>query len=60
MKFNPIVKTIDDYVNSAVEIANNRNLIDIKHQFKSKAEIKLYENEKSISDLEHVLNKIVN
>ena len=60
MKFNPIVKTIDDYVNSAVEIANNRNLIDIKHQFKSKAEIKLYENEKSISDLEYVLNKIVN
>ena len=60
MKFNPIVKTIDDYVNSAVEISNNRNLIDIKHQFKSKAEIKLYENEKSISDLEYVLNKIVN
>jgi protein O-GlcNAc transferase len=60
MKFNPIVKTIDDYVNSAVEIANNRNLIDIKHQFKSKAEMKLYENEKSISDLEYVLNKIVN
>ena len=60
MKLNPVVKTIDEYVNTAVEIANNRNLIDIKHQFKSKAEIKLYENEKSISDLEHVLNKIVN
>jgi hypothetical protein len=37
MKFNPVVKTIDDYVNSAVEIANNRNLIDIKHQFKFKS-----------------------
>ena len=60
MKFNPIVKTIDDYINSAVEIANSKNLIDIKHQFKSKAEMKLYENEKSISDLEYVLNKIVN
>jgi protein O-GlcNAc transferase len=60
IKFNPIVNTIDDYVNSAVEIANNRNLIDIKHQLKSKAEMKLYENEKSISDLEYVLNKIVN
>jgi protein O-GlcNAc transferase len=60
MKLNPVVKTIDEYVNTAVEIANNRNLIDIKHQFKFKAESSLYENEKSITDLEAVLDKIVN
>jgi len=60
MKLNPVVKTIDEYVNTAVEIANNRNLIDIKHQFKLKAESSLYENEKSITDLESVLDKIVN
>jgi len=60
MKLNPVVKTIDEYVNAAVEIANNRNLIDIKHQFKFKAESSLYENEKSITDLESVLDKIVN
>ena len=60
MKLNPVVKTIDEYVNTAVEIANNRNLIDIKHQFKFKAESSLYENEKSITDLESVLDKIVN
>ena len=60
MKLNPVVKIIDEYVNTAVEIANNRNLIDIKHQFKFKAESSLYENEKSITDLESVLDKIVN
>ena len=59
MKFNPIVKTIDDYVSVAVEIANNKNLVDIKRQLKFKAEKNLYENEKSIDDLEAVFNKIV-
>jgi predicted O-linked N-acetylglucosamine transferase (SPINDLY family) len=59
MKFNPIVKNIDNYVDTAVEIANDKNLIEIKNQLKLKAEINLYENNKSITDLENVLNKIV-
>ena len=59
MKFNPIVKNIDNYVDTAVEIANDKNLIEIKNQLKLKAETNLYENKKSITDLENVLNKIV-
>ena len=59
MKFNPIVKNIDNYVDTAVEIANDKNLIEIKNQLKLKAETNLYENKKSIADLENVLNKIV-
>src|SRR6056300_941149 len=60
MKLNPVVKTIDEYVNTAVEIANNRNLLDLKYQLKSKAETNLYEKRKSISDLEDVFDRIVN
>ena len=59
MKFNPIVKNIDNYVDTAVEIANDKNLIEIKNQLKLKAETNLYENKKSITDLENVLNEIV-
>ena len=59
MKFNPIVKNIDNYVDTAVENANDKNLIEIKNQLKLKAETNLYENKKSITDLENVLNKIV-
>lgn len=60
IKFNPIVKDINSYVNQAVEIANDKNLIELKYQLKSKAENNLYENKKSISDLENIFDKIVN
>jgi protein O-GlcNAc transferase len=60
MKFSPVVKNIDNYVSQAVEIANDKNLLDLKYQLKSKAETNLYENRKSISDLEDVFDRIVN
>ena len=60
IKFNPIVKDINSYVGQAVEIANDKNLIELKYQLKSKAETNLYENKKSISDLENIFDKIVN
>src|SRR6056300_15966 len=60
MKFSPVVKNIDNYVSQAVEIANDKNLLDLKYQLKSKAETNLYEKRKSISDLEDVFDRIVN
>ena len=55
---------IDPIIGSIIEIANKLNvevpnLKKINSQLKLKAETNLYENKKSITDLENVLHKIV-
>ena len=60
MKEAPIVESIDDYVKKAVEIANYKNLYELKNNYIEKAKIKLYENKKIISNLEKIFTKIVN
>ena len=60
MKEAPIVESIDDYVKKAVEIANYKNLYELKNNYIEKAKIKLYENKKIIPNLEKIFTKIVN
>ena len=56
----PIVESINDYVKRAVEIANDKNLYDLKNNYIEKAKNKLYENKKIIPNLEEIFTKIVN
>ena len=55
----PIVDKINDYVETAVAIANNKNLYDLKKYYNEKAKEKLYENKLVISDLEKIFIKLV-
>lgn len=59
LNFNPITASIDEYVNKAVETANNKNLFELKQNLKTKAKNELYENENSIFDLENIFKNIV-
>ena len=56
----PIVNTVDDFVAKAVEIANDKNLYDLKNSYKDKAKAMLYENKKVVSNLEDIFERIVN
>jgi predicted O-linked N-acetylglucosamine transferase (SPINDLY family) len=56
----PIVNKINDYVETAVAIANNKNLYDLKKYYNKKAQEKLYENKFIIDDLEKIFIKLVN
>ena len=56
----PVVNTVDDYVGKAVEIANDKNLYDLKNYYSEVAKKKLYENNKIILNLEEIFTKIVN
>ena len=55
----PIVDKINDYVETAVAIANNKNLYDLKKYYNEKAKEKLYENKSVINDLEKIFIKLV-
>tara|TARA_B100000780_G_C21099679_1_gene443729 strand:- start:112 stop:1788 length:1677 start_codon:yes stop_codon:yes gene_type:complete len=55
----PIVGSIDEYVNKAIEIANYKNLYDLKNYYKEKAKKKLYENIDIISNLEKIFKSVV-
>ena len=46
-------------MDTAIEIANNKNLYDLKNYYNSKAKEKLYEYKLSIPDLEKIFINIV-
>jgi len=55
----PIVDTINEYVSTAVAIANNKNLDELKKYFNEKAKKNLFENKFVISDLEKIFINLV-
>ena len=55
----PIINTINDYVSTAVAIANNKNLDELKKYYNEKAKENLFENKFVISDLEKIFTKLV-
>ena len=55
----PIVNSIDEYVKKAIEIANHKNLYDLKGYYNEKAKIKLYENIDVIPNLEKIFKGVV-
>ena len=62
IKDPPIVKNIDDYVGSAIKIANleSNKLIETKKYYRECAEKNLFENDEFIVDLENIFLKLVN
>ena len=58
----PIVNSIDDYVSSAIKIANleSNTLVETKKYYRKCAEKNLFENEGFIIDLENIFLKLVN
>ena len=56
----PVANNIDEYVKMAVQIANNKNLYELKNYYKENAKDKLYENKKIIPNLEKIFQKIMN
>ena len=56
----PVVNNVDDYIGKAVEIANDKDLYDIKEYYREQAKKNLYENQFIISNLEEIFLKIVN
>ena len=55
----PIVDTISNYISTAVAIANNKNLDELKKYYSEKAKESLFENKFVISDLEKIFIKLV-
>ena len=55
----PIVDKINDYVETAVAIANSKNLYDLKKYYNEKAKEKLFENKFIIPDIEKIFIKLV-
>jgi protein O-GlcNAc transferase len=62
IKNSPIVKNIDDYVSSAIEIANlkKNTLLETKKYYRECADKKLFKNERFIAELENIFLKLVN
>ena len=56
----PVVNSTNDYVEKAVEIANDKKLYDLKKYYKEQAKKNLFENQSIISNLEEIFYKIVN
>tara|TARA_B110000971_G_scaffold218530_1_gene257533 strand:+ start:1 stop:1677 length:1677 start_codon:yes stop_codon:yes gene_type:complete len=56
----PVVNNVDDYVIKAVEIANDKNLYNLKNHYKECARKYLYENKFIIKNLEEIFLKIIN
>ena len=56
IKNSPIVKNIDDYVSSAIEIANlkKNTLLETKKYYRECADKKLFKNERFIAELENI------
>jgi len=55
----PIVESVDEYVNKSIEIANHKNLLDLKNYYSEKAKKKLYENKDIIPNLEKIFKGVV-
>ncbi len=55
----PIVNSVDEYVNKSIEIANHKNLYDLKNYYNEKAKRKLYENKDIIPNLEKIFKNVV-
>ena len=55
----PIVNSEDEYVKKAVEIANHKNLYDLKSYYAEKAKANLYENRNIIPNLEKIFKEII-
>ena len=55
----PIVNSVDEYVNKSIEIANHKNLYDLKNYYNEKAKKKLYENKDIIPNLEKIFKGVV-
>ena len=62
LKNPPIFKDINNYINSAIEIANlkKNTLIETKKYFRECADKNLFENEKFIKESENIFLKLVN
>ena len=60
LDFNPITKSVNEYVEKAIQISNDKNLYDLKHDIKIRAKKNLYEREEVISNFEKTFEKIVN
>ena len=57
----PVVKTSEEYVEKAIEIANNKSKnLKIKKYYRDSAEKYLFENMKFIRDLENIFFEITN
>jgi len=59
IKDAPVVDTINDYVSTAVAIANSKNLDELKKYYNEKAKENLFENKFVIADLEKIFIKLV-
>ena len=55
----PVVNTMEDYADLAVELANDSKLLDIKKHYSKKAKEKLYENKSVINDLEKIFTNLI-
>lgn len=58
LEFSPIVNSLDEYANQAVEICNSGNLHKINQNLKDKTQKKIYENFNCVLDYEKTLKKI--
>ena len=55
----PVVNTLEDYADTAVDLANDNKLLDIKKYYSEKAKEKLYENKSVINDLEKIFTNLI-
>ena len=60
LDFNPVTKSVNEYVEKAIEISNDKNLYDLKQDIKKRAKKNLYEREEVIPNFEKTFEKIVN
>ena len=57
--FNPIVKSLDEYIEKAIEISNNKNLYELKQNIQIRAKKNLYERVEVIENFEKDFEEIV-
>ena len=59
LNFNPITKSVDEYIEKAINISNSKNLYKIKQNIQIKAKKNLYERLEVIENFEKVFSDIV-
>ena len=60
LKFDPIAKSVDNYVEKIIELNNKKDLIDLKQNLQNKAKENLFENKKIIQNLEKIFQDLIN
>ena len=60
LKFDPIAKSVDNYVEKIIELNNKKDLIDLKQNLQNKAKENLFENKRIIQNLEKIFQDLVN